>query len=87
MTDFSVADAKNNLPRLIDRALAGEEVVITRRGKPVAEIRPLAATARSKPAAGEVGSTAWLRARRDARAPINMTALEVLAAVYEDYRY
>ena len=40
MTSYTVADAKNTLPKLIDRALEGEEVVITRRGKPVVELRP-----------------------------------------------
>jgi len=40
MTAYSVADAKNRLPTLIDKALAGEEVIITRRGKPVVELRP-----------------------------------------------
>ena len=39
MTAYSVAEAKNTLPKLIDRALHGEEVVITRHGKPVAELR------------------------------------------------
>ncbi len=43
MTTYSVADAKAGLPRLINRALAGEEVVITRHGKPVVELRPAAA--------------------------------------------
>ena len=43
MTEYSVADAKNKLPKLIDRALGGEEVVITRRGKPVAVIGPYSA--------------------------------------------
>jgi prevent-host-death family protein len=38
MTDYSVAEAKNNLPKLIDRALAGEEVTITRRGKVVVKL-------------------------------------------------
>ena len=42
MTAYSVADAKNQLPKLIDRALDGEEVIITRRGKPVVELRPAA---------------------------------------------
>ena len=40
MPTYSVADAKAGLPALINRALAGEEVVITRHGKPVAELRP-----------------------------------------------
>jgi prevent-host-death family protein len=38
LTNYSVAEAKNRLPSLIDKALAGEEVVITRHGKPVAEL-------------------------------------------------
>jgi prevent-host-death family protein len=41
MTTYSVADAKAGLPRLIDRAVAGEEVVITRHGKPVAALKPV----------------------------------------------
>jgi prevent-host-death family protein len=40
VTAYSLAEA--NLPRLIDKALAGEQVIITRRGKPVVELRPAA---------------------------------------------
>jgi len=40
MADYSIAEAKNNLPKLVDRAMAGEEVTITRRGKAVAKIVP-----------------------------------------------
>ena len=50
MTVFSVADAKNRLPSLIDKALAGEEVVITRRGTPVVELRPVSRQGRRLPA-------------------------------------
>ena len=39
-----IAEAKNTLPKLIDRALQGEEVIITRHGKPVAEVIPAAQT-------------------------------------------
>jgi len=39
MTSYSIAKAKDNLSKLIDEALAGEEVMITRHGKVVAEIR------------------------------------------------
>ena len=38
MTDFTIAEARNNFTKLIDRALAGEDVTITRRGKAVAKI-------------------------------------------------
>jgi len=43
----SVYDAKTNLSRLLDRAAGGEEVVITRNGRPVAKL--VAATAARKP--------------------------------------
>ena len=34
MAHYSVATTKDNLSSLIDKAMAGEEVVITRHGKP-----------------------------------------------------
>ena len=40
MSSYSVAEARNHLPKLLDRALAGEDVTITRRGKPIARIVP-----------------------------------------------
>jgi len=40
MSSYSIAKAKDNLSKLIDEALAGEEVTITRHGKPVVELRP-----------------------------------------------
>jgi prevent-host-death family protein len=40
MARYSVAEAKNNLPKLLDLALAGEEVIITRRGEEIATIAP-----------------------------------------------
>jgi prevent-host-death family protein len=36
--DVTLADAKAHLSRLIDRAVAGDTVRITRRGRPVAQI-------------------------------------------------
>lgn len=41
MSTHSVAEAKNKLPELIDRAIEGEAIVITRHGHPVAELRPI----------------------------------------------
>jgi prevent-host-death family protein len=41
MSTHSVADAKNQLSKLIDRALGGEAIVITRRGQPVIELKPV----------------------------------------------
>jgi len=41
MDTHSVAEAKNQLSRLIDLALDGQTVVITRHGTPVVELRPV----------------------------------------------
>ena len=41
MSTHSVAEAKNRLSDLIDRALAEEAVTITRHGRPVVELRPV----------------------------------------------
>lgn len=38
MPSYSVATSKDRLSALIDKARAGEEVVITRRGKPAARL-------------------------------------------------
>ena len=80
MTTYSVADAKTTLPRLIDRALEGEEVVITRHGRPVVELRPMPKTARG---AAET-SYAWLRSRRLQRKGVGLTSVELLNQLYDD---
>jgi prevent-host-death family protein len=41
MTQIGTFEAKNKLSELLDRAERGEEVVITRRGKPVAKLVPV----------------------------------------------
>ncbi|HWB50056.1 MAG TPA: type II toxin-antitoxin system prevent-host-death family antitoxin [Stellaceae bacterium] len=78
MANYSVADAKNQLPRLIDKALEGEEVVITRRGKPLVELTP--AKVRPEP---PIGSDEWLFARTRSRPGIGITSVELLNQMYE----
>ena len=58
MTTHSVAEAKNQLSKLIDRALKGEGVVITRRGEPVVELKPV----RPPPRRVTEADLEWLRA-------------------------
>jgi prevent-host-death family protein len=41
MGQHSVTEAKSRLSDLIDRALAGETVVITRHGHPVVELKSI----------------------------------------------
>jgi prevent-host-death family protein len=35
---YSIAEARTNLPTIVDRAEAGQEIELTRRGKPVAVV-------------------------------------------------
>ena len=60
MSRHSISDAKSHLPALIDRALAGEPVVITRQGRPVVELKPIPAPARRVTKV----DLAWLTTRR-----------------------
>ena len=63
MSTHSVAEAKNQLSQLIDRALKGEGVVITRRGQPVVELKPV----RPVPHPMTDADLEWLRVRRVGR--------------------
>jgi len=40
-TTVNIYEAKTHLSRMVDRAAAGEEIVISRNGKPVARLCPL----------------------------------------------
>jgi prevent-host-death family protein len=60
MSAHSVAEAKNRLSHLIDRALEGEEVVITRHGHPVVVLKPVAKPPRPVSSA----DLDWLAAHR-----------------------
>jgi prevent-host-death family protein len=48
----STAEAKNRLPELIRAVEDGEQVVITRHGRPVAQIAPPPVPVRRKPVLG-----------------------------------
>jgi prevent-host-death family protein len=43
MQQFNVHEAKSNLSKLLDMALEGEEVIISRHGTPVARLSPVRA--------------------------------------------
>lgn len=56
METINILDARNNLSRLVSVASSGEEVVIAKRGVPVARLVPVDEEA--QPTAGNVA--AWL---------------------------
>ena len=45
MTNVTIRELRNRGGDVVDRVQAGERVVVTRDGKPVAELRPLARAA------------------------------------------
>jgi prevent-host-death family protein len=83
MAAYSVAEAKNQLPRLIKLAMQGEEVVITRHGKPVAEIRSRESHA-GPPLGDRKAALEWLKAQRDARKPVNIDSVKLLNDMYDE---
>jgi prevent-host-death family protein len=65
MSQHSLAEAGRHLADLVDRALQGEEVVITRDGQPVVALRPVPEAALPGPlTAADVD---WLRRHRVGR--------------------
>jgi len=82
LSSYSVAEARNALPRLIDQALDGERVVITRHGKPVAELRPPAPRSAEERALKH----AEYAARRDARPPLPVSSVLLIDDMYEERR-
>jgi antitoxin (DNA-binding transcriptional repressor) of toxin-antitoxin stability system len=82
MPTHSVAEAKNHLSELIDRALAGEDVVITRHGRPVIEFRPIPEPPRRVTQA----DLDWLATRRMQRsdaAPGEFPAVSIVTLIRE----
>jgi prevent-host-death family protein len=61
MSTHSVVEAKNQLSALIEKALRGERVVITRHGQPVVELNPVR-EAKPRPSGKE--AVEWLRQNR-----------------------
>lgn len=80
MTRYSVAEAKARLSELIDRAEKGEGVVITKHGRPVAEIRPLA----PKPAPITKADLEWLAKRRVGRKMPRENAADQLSRMRDE---
>lgn len=82
MAHYSVATAKDKLSSLIAKAEAGEEVIITRHGKPAVQLRIV-------PMAGDDPQAAHERLRRNrmARGPVSIASEELLRLEDEDLRY
>jgi prevent-host-death family protein len=83
MSEYTVAQAKDQLPRLIKRMLEGEAVTITRRGRPVARVVPVEPDA---PRAERIDVEA-LRRLREAGATGKTPVIDTVKAMRDGYRY
>jgi antitoxin (DNA-binding transcriptional repressor) of toxin-antitoxin stability system len=79
MTRYSIAEAKESLSALIDKALAGEDVTLMRNGEAVVELRPSAQRAAARP----LSEAEWrrLRARRAARGSLGQDSVSIIRAM------
>lgn len=66
MSAHSLAEAKNRLSELIDRALAGEGVTITQHGERVVELKPVE-PAKPAPSPFTPADVEWVIKRRRGR--------------------
>ena len=84
MATYGVAEAKNNFTYLLDQVEQGETVVITRHGKPVAELK---AMAREKPVPNREQRRAAmekLRRMRESLPPATKTSVELFDELYDE---
>jgi prevent-host-death family protein len=79
MLTVSLAEAKTRLSELLDKVEAGEEVIVTRHGRPVAQIRP-APTAK-KPL--DFDKLAAIRAKTP---PLSKPSVELLREMRDEER-
>jgi antitoxin (DNA-binding transcriptional repressor) of toxin-antitoxin stability system len=80
MSQHSVADAETQLDALIDRALAGEGIVITRHGMPVAELKVLP----DRPRRVTAEDLDWLAANRVGGSSPVVNAGDLVSSMRDD---
>jgi prevent-host-death family protein len=88
MAHYSVAKTRDNLSSLIDKALAGEEVIITRHGKPTVTLSVVpAAKAPQVDMAARLAGLEDLRLLREARPPSPISSADLVQHMRDEYRY
>ena len=80
MERIGASDARRHLPRLLDRVARGESLTITRHGKPVAQLVPVA---RDRARAREAAARILERRCHFNRVPI----ADLTVAIHKGHRY
>ncbi len=73
MDTINLYEAKTNLSRLVERAAAGEEIIIAKAGRPLARLVPLARRTAPRPL-GLLEGEGWIGADFDDPLPETMAA-------------
>jgi len=81
VSTYSIAQAKDQLSKLVDEALDGQHVTITRHGKPVVELRPAAQAARRVTAE----DIKWLRQCRESLPSFDADSVAEIRAMRDDF--
>lgn len=80
MKTVSMAEAKAKLPALVQAAEAGEQVVITRHGQPVAEVTPI----RTPSHQDWLDGLDWLASRWPLRTPADQDAASLIREMRDE---
>jgi prevent-host-death family protein len=84
MGAYSLAQAQSQLERLVDEALTGEIVTITRDGRPVVTLAPTATTAAPTPIDNEY--LEWMRKRALARPSLGGDSVTLVREMRDEER-
>ena len=86
MANYGVAEAKNNFTHLLERVEDGERIIITRHGKPVAEIVKAPSEAPSKHVSAEAIEAAFerLRIMRESLPPADMPSADLIRQMRDE---
>lgn len=87
MRSVGLFEAKNKLSALVDAAGAGEEIIITKRGKPVARLSPAYAAVHDKAAVEKAVLEMDARREEHARKFGVLKRGEILALIREGRKY
>jgi prevent-host-death family protein len=80
MSSYSVAEARDKLSSLLDKAERGEVVTITRHGRPVAELRGVARA----PGRVTKEDMDWLEARLPKLEPSSVSSVELIRQMRDE---
>ncbi len=87
MAHYGVAKTRDNLSSLIDKALAGEEVIVTRHGKPTVTLSVVpSAKAPQVDRAARLAGLEDLRLLRESRPPSPISSADLAQHMRDEHR-